>query len=78
MRAGLDERRHVVADQAALADVDQRFGGAPLLGVQLVFARDVVEVRDNPAAQIGAVPDLEQQPVQPVRLRRRVLVELEP
>ena len=42
---GVDERPHVLADQAALADVDQLLRGLPLRGLQPVLGRDRIEVR---------------------------------
>ncbi len=77
MRAGQDERADVLADEAALADVDHLFGGRALLTVQLVFLGDTVEVVDDPLAEFRAVARLEEQLVQAVPFGRRVLVEEE-
>src|SRR2546426_1045215 len=67
VRARLDERPDVLADEAALADVDQFLGGLALLRVELVLRRHAVEILDDASAQIGAVAHLEQQAVEPVR-----------
>ncbi len=77
MRAGFNERPHVFADQAALADIDQLLRRLSLRGWQLVLGCHRVDVRENPGAEIGAVADLEQQLVEAVRLGRRMPVELE-
>ena len=61
MRAGVDQRTDVLADEAAFADVDQLLRRLALLRVQFVLLRDRVEVLDDPIAQAGAVSRLEQQ-----------------
>src|SRR5262245_12389857 len=76
MSAGLDERAHVFADQAAFADIDQLLGRLALLRVQLVLTGDRVEILDDAIAEIRAVTDLEQQAVEAVGLGRRMLVKL--
>src|SRR5438105_4045689 len=77
VRAGLRERTDVFADQTAFPDVDQLLGGLALLPVKLVFVRDRVEAADDALPQLRAVARFEEQLVQPIRLRRRMLVELE-
>ena len=76
VRARLDERADMFADQSALADVDQLFRRLALLRIELVLGRHGVEIFDDAIAQVGAVADLEQQPVETVRFRGRMLVEL--
>jgi hypothetical protein len=61
----------------ALADVDHRQRRRALLAPQVVLVGHLLEVIHDPVAELGAVPRLEQQLVQAVGLRRRVLVELE-
>src|SRR5258708_6017105 len=77
MRPGVDERPDVLADQTATAHRDQLLRRATLLGGQAILLCHGVEVGDDAIAQVAAVPHLEEQPVQTVRVRRRVLVELE-
>ena len=77
MRPGFDERAHVFAHEASLADVDHLLRGGPLLAVQLVLLGHAVEVVDDSLSQLLAVARLEQQLVQAIRCRRRVLVEHE-
>src|SRR5437660_3194015 len=76
VRAGLDERSDVLADESALADTDQLLGRFALPRVQLVLLRNGVEVLDHAIAQLRAVPHFEQEAIEPVRFRRRMLVEL--
>ena len=77
MRARCGQRADVFAHQAALADVDELFGRCTLFAVQVVLVSHGLEIRDDALAQLRAVPRLEQQLVEAVRVRRRVLVELE-
>src|SRR5262245_11715811 len=77
MRARFGKRSDAFADQSPFADVDQFFSGFALYSAQLVLIVNVIEVVDDPSAQVGAVARFEQELVQAVRLSRRMLVELE-
>ena len=51
--ARLDERRHVLADETAFPDVDERFGGPSLQRAQLVVPCDGVEVACGDRVPLG-------------------------
>src|SRR5437762_1037587 len=55
MRAGLDERTDVLADQTALADIDHLFCCLPLRRRELVFPGHGVEVTEYPVPELLAV-----------------------
>src|SRR5439155_22659297 len=64
MRAGFGQGSDVLADEAALPDLDQFLGCLPLRAVQFVLVGNGLEAAEDSAAQLGAVTRLEQQLVE--------------
>src|SRR5262245_50342070 len=76
MRAGVDERADMLAHEPAFPDADQLLRSLPLRAAQLVLDGHAVQVLDDAVAEFCTVAHIEQQAVETVRFRGRMLVEL--